>query len=66
MWFFQEKKYDNHFEKFTLSHNYFTKPIEISHEKVVYYTYGLICMHIFALANANQEKDLEKFVINNR
>ena len=31
-----------------------------------YYTYGLIYRHIFALANANQEKDLEKIVINIR
>ena len=31
-----------------------------------YFRYGLICRHIFDIANSNQDKNLDKFLINKR
>ena len=31
-----------------------------------YFRHGVICRHIFALSNLNQDKNLDKFLINNR
>lgn len=32
----------------------------------IYFRHGIICRHIFSLSNVNQEKDLQRFVINSR
>jgi len=88
--------FDNHFNEFTLAHNYFVKVLETKQNIIIYEAKsilakdvtkswdvmnkngkyncscdvfireGLVCRHVLALANVNQDKTLGKFDINKR